>query len=94
LKVLLRDGLIEVPHNARLDRHEYCIVNEKTNLSDALHYFIEKQMTTTVEYRVELERLERAADELEKALQPFGKLPKEIVKVKKELEEELKELLG
>jgi hypothetical protein len=69
------------------------LLDEKEALLHTLRYFIEKQKTTATEYKAELERLDRASGELQKALQPFGKLPKEIIKVEREVEEELRELL-
>jgi DNA-binding transcriptional ArsR family regulator len=86
LKALQRDGLIELKHDFSSDALRYVAVERKSQLLKLLRFFIEEQKSITKGYKAEIERLERAAQELEAALEPFGKLPKEIEEIWDELD--------
>jgi DNA-binding transcriptional ArsR family regulator len=87
LKSLQREGLIEVKHFFPADRLAYVVVDRKAELMNLLFYFIQQEKSVRKEYSAELERLQQSTDQLQAALKPFGKLPKEIQNLMQEMEE-------
>ena len=86
LSKLQQEGLIELRYYPELDTRNYVITDEKRDLVNLLRYFIGREKTIVKEYSAEMERLERAAGELEEALKPFGKIPVEIKRLQEDFE--------
>lgn len=84
LKALLAEGLIQRVDDREHDRLAYVIVDEKQRLIELLKDFIERQRKLLKDYT----QVQRLVQDLEKALKPLGKVPREIQKVMQEMEQE------
>jgi DNA-binding transcriptional ArsR family regulator len=83
LRQLLREGLIRKVYNVEGDRDEFVVADDKQRLTYLLRSFLERAKEKREEFKSEFERLQTTIIQLQKYLEPFGKLPAEIRELEK-----------